>query len=124
MAHPVASRLPVMLVDDEPQILRGASVSLRASGIGHVLTLEDSRAVLPMLSTQDVSVIVLDLTMPHMSGQALLEHLTADYPDIAVIVMMATNDLDTAVQCMQAGAIDYLVKPVEPNRLVSSVRRG
>src|SRR5918997_663918 len=45
MAHPVASRLPVLLVDDEPQILRGASVSLRASGIGHVLTLEDSRAV-------------------------------------------------------------------------------
>jgi two-component system, NtrC family, nitrogen regulation response regulator GlnG len=124
MAHPVASRLPVMLVDDEPQILRGASVSLRASGIGHVLTLEDSRAVLPMLSTQDVSVIVLDLTMPHMSGQALLEHLTADHPDIAVIVMTATNDLDTAVQCMQAGAIDYLVKPVEPNRLVSSVRRA
>jgi two-component system, NtrC family, nitrogen regulation response regulator GlnG len=124
MAHPVASQLPILLVDDEPQILRSASVSLRAAGIGHVATLEDSRAVLPMLSTQDVSVIVLDLTMPHLPGQVLLGHLTADYPDIAVIVMTATNDLDTAVQCMQAGAIDYLVKPVEPNRLISSVRRA
>jgi two-component system, NtrC family, nitrogen regulation response regulator GlnG len=124
MTQTVVSQLPVLLVDDEPQILRSASVSLRASGIGHVVTLEDSRAVLPLLSTQDVSVIVLDLTLPHISGQVLLEHLAADYPDIAVIVMTATNDLDTAVQCMQAGAIDYLVKPVEPNRLASSVRRA
>jgi two-component system nitrogen regulation response regulator GlnG len=124
MAHPVVSRLPVLLVDDEPQLLRSASVALRASGIGHVATLEDSRAVLPLLSEQDVSVLVLDLTMPHIPGQVLLEHLTADYPDIPVIVMTATNDLDTAVQCMQAGAIDYLVKPVETNRLISSVRRA
>jgi two-component system, NtrC family, nitrogen regulation response regulator GlnG len=124
MTHPVVSRLPVLFVDDEPPILRSASVALRAAGIGQVATLEDSRAVLPMLGEQDVSVIVLDLTMPHIPGQILLEHLTADYPDTPVIVMTATNDLDTAVQCMQAGAIDYLVKPVETNRLVSSVRRA
>jgi DNA-binding NtrC family response regulator len=76
------------------------------------------------LAEQDVAVVVLDLTMPHLTGQTLLERMTANHPDIPVIVMTATNDLDTAVQCMQAGAIDYLVKPVEPNRLVSSVRRA
>ena len=38
--------------------------------------------------------------------------------------MTATHDLETAVQCMQAGAIDYLVKPVDKHRLVSSVRRA
>jgi two-component system nitrogen regulation response regulator GlnG len=124
MAQTVVSQLPVLLVDDEPQILRSVSVSLRASGISQVITLEDIRAVLPLLNEQDVGVVVLDLTMPYLSGQALLEHLTADYPDIPVIVMTATNDLDTAVQCMKAGAIDYLVKPVETNRLVASVRRA
>jgi two-component system, NtrC family, nitrogen regulation response regulator GlnG len=118
------SRLPVLLVDDEPQLLRSASVALRASGITRVVTLEDSRAVLPLLAEQEVGVIVLDLTMPHLSGQVLLEHLTTDYPDVPVMVMTATNDLETAVQCMQAGAIDYLVKPVETNRLVASVRRA
>jgi DNA-binding NtrC family response regulator len=115
MAQTVVSQLPVLLVDDEPQILRSVSLSLRASGIGQVITLEDIRGVLPLLSEQDVGVVVLDLTMPYLSGQTLLEHLTADYPDIPVIVMTATNDLDTAVQCMKAGAIDYLVKPVETN---------
>jgi len=41
-----------------------------------------------------------------------------------IILLTATNDLETAVQCMQTGAFDYLVKPVEENRLVSSVRRA
>jgi DNA-binding NtrC family response regulator len=41
-----------------------------------------------------------------------------------VLVLTATNDLETAVQCMQAGAVDYLVKPVDHNRLVSAVKRA
>ena len=124
MAYITSHQLPVLLVDDEPPLLRSASVLLRASGIADVLTLEDSRAVLPLLAERPVGVLVLDLTMPHLSGQALLERVAADYPDVPAIVMTATNDLDTAVQCMRMGAIDYLVKPVESNRLVSSVRRA
>ena len=122
MTH--VSALPVLLVDDEPYVLHSASIVLRTSGVAHVLTIEDSRAVLPLLAEQEVGVLVLDLTMPHISGQALLEQIASDYPDIPVIVMTATSDLDTAVQCMQTGAIDYLVKPVEESRLLSSVKRA
>jgi DNA-binding NtrC family response regulator len=122
MTH--VSALPVLLVDDEPQVLHSASIVLRASGIAHVITVDDSRAVLPLLAEQEVGVLVLDLTMPHISGQALLEQVAGDYPDIPVLLMTATNDLETAVQCMRTGAVDYLVKPVEENRLVSSVKRA
>jgi DNA-binding NtrC family response regulator len=122
MTH--VSALPVLLVDDEPAVLHSASIVLRTSGIAHVITVDDSRAVLPLLAEQEVGALVLDLTMPHVSGQALLEQVAGDYPDIPIILMTATNDLETAVQCMQTGAIDYLVKPVEENRLVSSVRRA
>jgi DNA-binding NtrC family response regulator len=118
------SELPVVLVDDEPQLLHSASIVLRTSGIANVTTLDDSRTLLPLLARQPVGVVVLDLSMPHITGQALLEEVAMTYPDIPVILMTATNDLDTAVQCMQAGAIDYLVKPVEKNRLVSSVKRA
>jgi DNA-binding NtrC family response regulator len=76
------------------------------------------------VAEDQVGVVVLDLTMPHLSGQALLEQVTANAPDLPAIVMTATHDLETAVQCMQAGAIDYLVKPVDKHRLVSSVRRA
>jgi two-component system, NtrC family, nitrogen regulation response regulator GlnG len=116
--------LPVLLVDDEAQLLHSASIVLRTSGIAEVKTLDDGRALLPLLAEQPVGVLVLDLSMPHVSGQVLLEQVAVAYPDLPVILMTATNDLDTAVQCMQAGAIDYLVKPVEKNRLVSSVKRA
>jgi two-component system, NtrC family, nitrogen regulation response regulator GlnG len=118
------SDLPVLLVDDDPQVLQSASIVLRTSGVAHVITVEDSRAVMPLLAEQEVGALVLDLTMPHISGQALLEQVAGDYPDIPILLMTATNDLETAVQCMQTGASDYLVKPVEESRLVSSVKRA
>jgi two-component system, NtrC family, nitrogen regulation response regulator GlnG len=122
MAH--VTDLPILLVDDEPPLLHSVSTLLRTAGFLHVMTLNDSRAVLPLLAEHEVGVLVLDLTMPHISGHELLAELAADYPDIPVIVMTATDDLETAVRCMQAGAVDYLVKPVEENRLVSSVKRA
>jgi two-component system, NtrC family, nitrogen regulation response regulator GlnG len=118
------SSLPVLLVDDDPQVLHSTGIVLRASGLARVMTVDDGRAVVALLAEQDVGAVVLDLTMPYVSGHALLEQIAGDYPDIPVIVMTATNDLETAVQCMQHGAIDYLVKPVDENRLVSSVKRA
>ena len=118
------SNMPVLLVDDDTQVLHSASIVLRSSGLAHVLTVDDSRSVMPLLAERDIGALLLDLTMPHLSGHALLEQVTEDHPDIPVIVMTATDDLQTAVQCMQDGAVDYLVKPVEENRLVSSVKRA
>lgn len=124
MTAPLEHALPVVLVDDEPQVLHSASVVLRTSGISNVLSLQDGRCVMPLLSERDIGVLVLDLTMPHLSGQTLLQQVAAEHPEVPVIVMTATSDLNTAVQCMQQGAIDYLLKPVETSRLVSAVQRG
>src|SRR5262249_32183361 len=90
---------PVLLVDDEPQLLHSVSVVLRSAGMTQILTQSDSREVLPMLAAHEVGVLVLDLTMPHLPGSVLLERIAADHPDVPVLVMTATNDLETAVQC-------------------------
>lgn len=124
MTMPYLPELPVLLVDDEPSLLRSASISLRTAGIKQVLTLEDSRQVLPQLAEIELGVLVLDLTMPHLSGQALLARIVADYPDIPVIIMTATDNVFTAVDCMKMGAFDYLIKPVERDHLVASVTRA
>src|SRR5882724_4120914 len=124
MTTPAVSQLPVLLVDDEPALLRSASLLLRAAGMTPILTLDDSRLVLSRLADDTIGVVVLDLTMPHLSGQALREQITAHDPDLPTIIMTATHDLETAVQGRQAGAVDYLVKPVDKHRLVSSVRRA
>ncbi|RLA04747.1 MAG: sigma-54-dependent Fis family transcriptional regulator [Gammaproteobacteria bacterium] len=116
--------LPVLLVDDEPQVLRSMELLLRSSGIEPVMSLEDSRKVLPLLADRPFATILLDLSMPHITGEELLEGITSEYPDIPVIIVTTTNDLDTAVKCVRVGAFDYLVKPVEKDQLLSSIKRA
>ncbi len=115
---------PVVLVDDEEDILFGAEYLLNTHGITAVLALSDGRDLLPLLERQTAGVIVLDLLMPQVSGLELLPRLTREYPEIPVVVMTASQEVETAVSCMKEGAFDYLVKPVEESRFVSSVRRA
>jgi DNA-binding NtrC family response regulator len=117
------SPVSVLIVDDEPQILLSCSVLLRSAGIKNVFTIDDSRQVIPLLNKQEISVIILDLSMPYISGKELLNEITQHFPQIPVIIMTAMNDLETAVECMKSGAFDYLVKPVEKDRFVSSVKK-
>lgn len=115
---------PVLLVDDEEQFLASASFALRAEGISNLVLCQDSRKVLDLLSGGKYSLAVLDLIMPHVSGKDLLAAITEGWPQVPVVVITALNEVETAVECMKAGATDYLVKPVDATRLVTTVRRA
>jgi len=119
-----AASFPILLVDDEKHILLSSESVLRFAGIREVRSVDDSRQVLPILEKSDIGVIVLDLFMPYVPGKELLAAICREYPHIPVIVMTAADEVETAVECMRIGAFDYLVKPVENSRLVSSVRRA
>ncbi len=114
----------ILLVDDEPEILELTKMALGCEGIYNVLTLQDSRQLLPLLQENKVSVIVLDLMMPYLSGTELLPVLISEFPDIPVLIMTASDDLETAIECLKTGAFDYLLKPVEPNRLISAIDKA
>jgi DNA-binding NtrC family response regulator len=116
------SELPVLLVDDDKYLLQSSSLLLRSAGIENVLAIDDSREVMPFLFRQEAAVIVLDLVMPHIAGTDLLMDINSHMPQTPVIVMTASDDIATAVNCTKAGAFDYLVKPVEKERFLSSVR--
>jgi len=117
-------QFPVLLVDDEQDALEMTRKVLLDAGISTVYTMNDSRAVIPFMETHQVSLIVLDLVIPHLSGSELLQILRRDYPQVPVIIETASYDLDTAVTSMRAGAFDYLVKPVDVNRLLASVKNA
>jgi DNA-binding NtrC family response regulator len=119
-----AGDLPIVLVDDDPQFLLSSGVTLRAAGVSPVVTIEDSRQVMPYLEGREAGAVVIDLTMPRLSGAELLDRLKERFPGLPVIVMTGRNELEVAVECMKAGAFDYLVKPVERERFVSSIRRA
>lgn len=114
----------IVLVDDEPQLLFSCATILRRAGLNNLHTIDDGRTLFHFLAERLPALIVLDLTMPHVAGMTLLNRVTAEYPQVPVIVMTATTELDTAVECMRQGAFDYLVKPVEQSRYLSSIKRA
>jgi DNA-binding NtrC family response regulator len=117
-------QFPVLMVDDEAQALNSFEMVLRSASMNHIIRCQDSRHVMTIFSSQEIEVMMLDLSMPHVSGEELLSIVTKDYPEVPVIVITGSNDVDTAVACMKTGAFDYMVKPVEKSRLISGVKRA
>jgi DNA-binding NtrC family response regulator len=121
---PVAPPPGILLVDDEVAWLRSLSLTLERAGLRRVVTCQDPRSVMDVLAADDISVVLLDLTMPHLSGEDLLGRIAAEHPDVAVIVVSGLNQVETAVRCMRLGAFDYHVKTEEEDRLVAGVLRA
>jgi DNA-binding NtrC family response regulator len=116
--------MSVLLVDDEPHVTEGVETLLNAGGIEGILTCNDSRNVPAILAGNDVGVMLLDLWMPHVRGEQILDLCIEEYPDIPVIIFTGANDIETAVRCVKAGAFDYMVKPVDNARLITAVSRA
>lgn len=114
----------ILLVDDEPDWLYSMGISLERAGITNILTCSDSRQVLDILAAHRVGVLLLDLTMPHLSGEELLCRITEEHPEVTVIIISGMNQLETAVNCMRAGAFDFHVKTAEELRIINGVRRA
>jgi DNA-binding NtrC family response regulator len=118
-----SSSPPILLVDDEEQFLKSAGIILRLAGM-RVVTCRNGNEAVSLLEKEGCGVAVLDIMMPGVSGTALLSDLVKAHPEVPVIMLTAVNEVETAVECMRTGAFDYLVKPVEKSRLVTTVRRA
>ncbi|WP_353686876.1 sigma-54 dependent transcriptional regulator [Thermodesulfovibrio sp. 3462-1] len=114
----------VAIIDDERESLYTYSLILKQSGINDVVLIEDPRELPVVLKERSFSILLLDLSMPHISGFELLKYLSLEYPEIPVIILTAIKDIETAVECIKIGASDYLVKPVEKNKLISSIKKA
>lgn len=115
---------PILFVDDEENFLLSAELTLSSNGINNVETCGDSRKVMELLKKGCYSLIALDINMQYVSGMALLGEIVGNFPEIPVVMITAVNDVDSAVRCIKQGAFDYIVKPVDEARLVSTIKRG
>ncbi|BCS52688.1 sigma-54 dependent transcriptional regulator [Geobacter sp. SVR] len=114
----------ILLVDDEEEILFSTAIMLKKAVTARIHTISDSTRVMPFLETVEVSLVVLDLHMPGITGQELLQKITYSYPNVPVLIVTAANTIEVAVDCMKSGAFDYLLKPIEKSRLITSVTRA
>ena len=117
-------RNPILIVDDEYYILLNQSGILKSNGMNNIITCQDSRDVMNIFAGTKIDVLLLDLTMPHISGQDLLTQIREQYPEVPVIIITGTSDVSIAVSCMKMGVFDYLVKSIEESKLVATVSRA
>lgn len=116
---------PVYIVDDEASWLKSLGLLLeRSLGLTHLRLCQDSREVMSRLEEEPASLVLLDVTMPFVTGEELIEQIKLVYPDLPVIVISGRNQVDIAVRCMKHGAFDYFVKTVDEQRLLTGVRNA
>jgi DNA-binding NtrC family response regulator len=102
--------------------LTSFDLCLRASGIDNVIRCQNPADALRIIDGQPLGAMVLDLSMPGVTGQEILTRVRETRPELPVIVATGVESIESAVACMKLGALDYLAKPVEEERLVASVR--
>ena len=111
----------VNVVDDDALVLRSLGRLLRSAGFA-VRTFPSSQDFLSQARNGEPGCLVLDLTMPNMNGLELQAQLTRLGNDCPVVFLSGNADVPHSVQAMKAGAVDFLVKPVDREKLLAAVR--
>jgi DNA-binding NtrC family response regulator len=114
----------ILLVDDEPAFRQSAERALRMQGYTRVQLASDGAAALRLLDQSQVAVAFLDITMPGMDGLTLLEKILERSPSTACVMVSARDEIALVMRATRLGAVDYLVKPIVPDQLISSLERA
>ncbi|HYK81799.1 MAG TPA: HD domain-containing phosphohydrolase [Gemmatimonadales bacterium] len=107
---PQPNAVKCLVVDDEPRLRRVLVRLLEGEGF----TCSEAGSgveALEMLRQESVPLVISDLRMPQMDGVTLLREIIAQWPDTAVVVVTAVAEVESAVACLQLGALDYVAKP-------------
>lgn len=124
MTKPADNGSPIVVIDDEIPILLAVDTILQMANLNRVITCSDSRQAIDILDQHGACVVLLDLNMPHVDGETLMPEIMARFPDVPVIIITGSIDVETAVRAMKTGAFDYIVKPVDESRLVTAVHQA
>ena len=102
----------VLVVDDEEIICTLFAAMLAHYGRYHVVTTTDGRQVMDILRREPFDVMLLDMSMPAISGLEVLRQVTQAFEELPVIIVTGHGSIEVAVESMQAGAADFVTKPV------------
>jgi DNA-binding response OmpR family regulator len=111
----------ILVVDDEPELVRFVRRALEAEGY-QVLTATDGADGLRLALTRKPDLMVLDLRMPGVDGEAVLAGVLSRGSGTRVLVLSAAADVEARVRCLEQGAVDFLAKPFAIRELLVRVR--
>ena len=115
----------ILLIEDEEAIRRVLKkILLEEDASNDVHEAADGKQAIAVFGEGAWDLVFCDIKMPHMDGVEVLERMMAINPEIPVIMISGHGDINTAVDCLKKGAFDYLPKPPDLNRLLSTVRHA
>ncbi|MBE9510386.1 MAG: sigma-54-dependent Fis family transcriptional regulator [Bacteroidetes bacterium] len=111
----------VLVIDDNQAILNFLNVFLLQSGKFEIQTLQDSRKAFEYLDKADFDVLLLDMDMPNVTGLDVLKYIKEKEINITTIVLTGVEDIDLAISAMKLGTFDYMLKPVNEEKLLATL---
>jgi DNA-binding NtrC family response regulator len=113
--------LKALFVDDETEYLQTAIKRMKKRGM-NVIGVSSGAAALEILAEQAMDVVVMDMRMPGMDGIQALREIKQRYPLIEVIMLTGHASMEAAIQGMELGAFDYLMKPIDIDELIYKIQ--
>jgi two-component system, NtrC family, response regulator len=114
----------ILVVDDEKEYLCLLKSILEDEGYKNVLTIDNPHKVLRILQENKVDLILLDMYMPDLNGLDVLENISRQNPQIPVIMVTAVDELEIALKAIKLGAYEFIVKPIDTDRLLLTMARA
>jgi two-component system response regulator FlrC len=114
--------LPILVVEDDPSLREAIGDTLELAGRAYI-AVDGGEAALKVLAEQAFSIVVSDVRMVPMDGITLLKEIRQRLPNMPVVLMTAYAEVDKAVDAMRSGACDFLLKPFDPQALLSHIGR-
>lgn len=111
----------ILIVEDELNLRKLLSLLLQK--YYHVIAVDNGEDAIALIQQQSFDLILLDNRLPQMTGLEMLKIVKHSYPDLFIILMTAYADVETAVEALQSGAFDYVVKPFDLNQLKILIKR-
>ena len=113
-----------LLVDDDADLRRAMAHVLEGMGLCCIEAGSGTEALSILAQTGELPLMVSDVSMPGLDGLGLLREVRRRYPDMAVVMLTGLREADTAVECLMAGALDYITKPALLGEIRSRVLRA
>ncbi len=112
----------ILLVDDDPAVLDACALTLISAGWQSIVKAGTAREALERMAAEKYAVAVVDMILPDMTGRELVMKMREEWPDTSMVMFSGRNDIATVVDCMKAGAVTYLVKPLDPDKFINEIR--